>query len=37
MYLAMSRQADRGYPEIAEAFKRFAYEETDHTSFRKSC
>ena len=28
MYLAMSRQADReGYPEIAEAFKRYAFEE----------
>ena len=28
MYLAMSRQADReGYPEIAEAYKRIAYEE----------
>ena len=27
MYLAMSRQADReGYPEIAEAYKRFAFE-----------
>ena len=27
MYLAMSRQADReGYPEIAEAFKRYAFE-----------
>ena len=25
MYLAMSRQADReGYPEVAEAFKRYA-------------
>ncbi|MBN2655739.1 MAG: NADH peroxidase [Spirochaetales bacterium] len=33
MYLAMSRQADReGYPEIAEAFKRYAYEEADHAS-----
>ena len=31
MYLAMSRQADReGYPEIAEAFKRYAFEEADH-------
>ena len=31
MYLAMSRQADReGYPEIAEAFKRFAFEEAEH-------
>ena len=28
MYLAMSRQADReGYPEVAEAFKRYAFEE----------
>jgi rubrerythrin len=33
MYLAMARQADReGYPEIAEAYKRFAYEEADHAS-----
>lgn len=33
MYIAMGRQADReGYPEIAEAFKRFAYEEADHAS-----
>jgi rubrerythrin len=33
MYLAMSRQADReGYPEVAEAFKRIAYEEADHAS-----
>ena len=33
MYLAMSRQADReGYPEIAEAYKRYAYEEADHAS-----
>lgn len=33
MYLAMSRQADReGYPEIAEAFKRFAFEEAEHAS-----
>lgn len=31
MYIAMSRQADReGYPEIAEAFKRYAFEEADH-------
>ena len=30
MYLAMSRQADReGYPEIAEAFKRYAWEEAN--------
>ncbi len=33
MYLAMARQADReGYPEIAEAYKRYAYEEADHAS-----
>ena len=33
MYLAMSRQADReGYPEIADAFKRYALEEADHAS-----
>lgn len=31
MYLAMSRQADReGYPEVAEAFKRYAWEEAEH-------
>ena len=31
MYLAMSRQADReGYPEIAEAYKRYAWEEAEH-------
>ena len=31
--LAMARQADReGYPEIAEAFKRYAFEEADHAS-----
>ncbi len=31
MYLAMSRQADReGYPEVAEAYKRIAFEEADH-------
>ena len=31
MYLAMSRQAEReGYPEIAEAFKRYACEEAEH-------
>src|SRR5574344_916944 len=30
MYLAMSRQADReGYPEVAEAFKRYAFEEAE--------
>lgn len=33
MYIAMARAADReGYPEIAEAFKRYAYEEADHAS-----
>lgn len=31
MYLAMSRQADReGYPEIAETFRRYAFEEAEH-------
>ena len=33
MYLAMSRGADReGYPEIAEAWKRYAFEEAEHAS-----
>ena len=33
MYLAMSRVADReGYPEVAEAFKRYALEEADHAA-----
>ena len=33
MYLAMSRQAEReGYPEIADAFKRYAFEEADHAA-----
>jgi rubrerythrin len=33
MYIAMSRQADReGFPEIAEAYKRIAFEEADHAS-----
>ena len=33
MYLAMARQADReGYPEIAEAFKRYAWEEAEHAA-----
>ncbi|HEX2985439.1 MAG TPA: NADH peroxidase [Caproiciproducens sp.] len=33
MYIAMARQADReGYPEIAAAFKKYAYEEADHAS-----
>ena len=33
MYLAMARVADReGYPEVSEAFRRYAYEEADHAS-----
>lgn len=33
MYLAMSRAAEReGYPEVAEAFKRYAYEEAEHAA-----
>ncbi len=33
MYLAMSRQADReGYPEVAAAYKRIAFEEAEHAS-----
>lgn len=33
MYIAMSRQADRdGYPEVAEAFYRYALEEADHAA-----
>ena len=33
MYLAMARQADReGYPEVAEAYTRIAYEEADHAA-----
>ena len=33
MYLAMSRQADReGYPEVAEAYKRTAWEEAEHAA-----
>ena len=33
MYLAMSRAADReGYPEIAEAYKRYALEEAEHAA-----
>ena len=33
MYLAMSRVADReGYPEVAEAYKRIAFEEAEHAS-----
>jgi rubrerythrin len=32
-YLAMARQADReGYPEVAEAFKRYAFEEAEHAA-----
>ena len=33
MYLAMGRQADReGYPEVAEAYKRIAFEEAEHAA-----
>ncbi len=33
MYLAMSRAADReGYPEVAEAYKRIAWEEAEHAA-----
>ncbi len=33
MYLAMSRAAEReGYPEVAEAFKRYAFEEAEHAA-----
>ena len=33
MYLAMARVADReGYPEVAEAFQRYALEEAEHAS-----
>ncbi len=33
MYLAMARVADReGYPEIAEAYKRYAFEEAEHAA-----
>lgn len=33
MYLAMSRAADReGYPEVAEAYKRIAFEEAEHAA-----
>jgi Rubrerythrin len=33
MYLAMSRQADReGFPEIAEAYKKIAFEEAEHAA-----
>ena len=33
MYLAMARQADReGYPEVAEAYQRIAFEEAEHAA-----
>ena len=33
MYLAMSRQADReGYPEVAAAFRQYAFEEAEHAA-----
>ncbi len=33
MYLAMSRQAEReGYPEVADAFRRYAFEEAEHAA-----
>ncbi len=33
MYLSMARVAEReGYPEIAEAYKRYAYEEAEHAA-----
>ena len=33
MYLAMARVAEReGYPEIAEAYKRYAFEEAEHAA-----
>ena len=33
MYLAMGRQADReGFPEIAEAYKKIAFEEAEHAA-----
>ena len=33
MYLAMSRVAEReGFPEIAEAYKRYAFEEAEHAA-----
>ena len=33
MYLAMSRAAEReGYPEIADAYKRYAFEEAEHAA-----
>lgn len=33
MYLAMSRVAEReGYPEVADAYKRYAFEEAEHAA-----
>jgi rubrerythrin len=33
MYIAMSRVAEReGYPEVAEAYKRYAFEEAEHAA-----
>ena len=33
MYMAMARQADReGYPEVADAYKRIAWEEAEHAA-----
>jgi len=33
MYLAMARQADReGFPEVAEAYTRIAFEEAEHAA-----
>ena len=33
MYIAMSRQADReGYPEVAECYRRIAYEAAEHAA-----
>ena len=38
MYLAMSRQADReGYPEVAEAFKRYAWEKLNMLLSLQNC
>ena len=38
MYLAMARVAEReGYPEIAEAYKRYAYEELTTHPALPSC
>ena len=34
MHLALSRQADReGLPEVAEAYKRIAFEEAEHAAY----